>query len=162
MYLRFLIPILIFIPLAVLQLTVVPLISVDFIVPDLIVILIVFYTLRNGQIYGSLLGFILGLLFDLASGGLIGASMFSKTLAGFTAGYFYNEKRIESNLDSTMFITIIFMCSFVDSLFYSLLATTESGITLFNLFFEHGILPAFYTALAALPVIIFKPSSKLI
>ncbi|KAB2837759.1 MAG: rod shape-determining protein MreD, partial [Melioribacteraceae bacterium] len=68
MYLKFLIPILIFIPLAALQLTVVPLISVDFVVPDLIVILIVFFTLRNGQIYGSLLGFILGLLFDLASG----------------------------------------------------------------------------------------------
>ena len=162
MYLKFIVPILIFIPIAALQLTVIPLISVDFIVPDLIVILVVFFTLKNGQIYGSLLGFVLGFLFDLVSGGLIGASMFSKTLAGFTAGYFYNEKRVESNLDSTMFITIIFMCSFVDSLFYSLLASTESGITIFNLLFEHGILPAFYTALAALPIIIFKPSTKLI
>lgn len=162
MYLRFLIPIIIFIPLAVMQLTVIPLISVDYIAPDLILILVVFLTLKNGQIYGSILGFILGLLFDLVSGGLIGAAMFSKTLAGFIAGYFFSEKRIETNLDSTMFIVIIFVCAFVDSLFYSLLTSIESNITILNLFFEYGILPAFYTAAVSLPVIIFKPSSKLI
>ena len=162
MYLRFLIPILIFIPLTVLQLTVVPLISVDFIAPDLILILVVFFTLRNGQIYGSLLGFVLGLFFDLASGGLVGASMFSKTLAGFIAGYFYSEKRVETNVDSTMFIIIIFVCAFVDSMFYSLLASNESNLTVLSLFFEHGILPAFYTAVVAMPIIVLKPGRKII
>lgn len=162
MYLKYFIPILIFIPLAVLQLTVIPLISIDFIAPDLILILIVFFTLRNGQIYGTILGFILGMLFDLASGGLIGAAMFSKTLAGFIAGYFFSEKRIETNLDSTMFIVIIFICAFVDSLFYSLLSATGASFTILSLFFEHGILPAFYTAVVSLPVIIFKPGSKVI
>ncbi|MBU2492564.1 MAG: rod shape-determining protein MreD [Bacteroidetes bacterium] len=162
MLLRLLIPILIFIPLAILQLTVVPLISIDFIVPDLILILLVFFTLRNGQIYGSILGFLLGLLFDLVSGGLIGAAMFSKTLAGFLAGYFFSEKRVETNLDSTMFIVIIFICAFVDSLFYSLLASSETDITIINLFFEFGILPAFYTAAVSLPIIVFKPSNRII
>ena len=162
MHIRFIIPVLIFIPVTVLQLTVVPLISIDYIAPDLIIILLVFYTLRNGQIYGSVLGFIFGLLFDLASGGLIGSSMFSKTLAGFIAGYFYNEKNPEVNYNAIVFVSIVLVCSSVDSLFFSLLAASETNITIFNLFFQHSIFPGVYTSVLALPIIIFKPVSKLL
>ena len=81
-------PILIFIPLAIIQTTVIPLISINGYVPDLILILLVLYTLKEGQMYGMILGFVLGFFFDLATGNVIGSTMLSKTVAGFVAGYF--------------------------------------------------------------------------
>ena len=48
---QFLIPALIFIPVAILQMSVVPLISLDYIAPDLIIILLVFFSINNGRTY---------------------------------------------------------------------------------------------------------------
>jgi rod shape-determining protein MreD len=80
----FVIPILISIPLAVLQLVFVPLITIQNIGPNFIIVLLVYFTLRNGQFYGTLLGFVLGFLLDLISGGISRRFMLS-----FTIGRFY-------------------------------------------------------------------------
>ena len=82
---KFLIPIILFIPVVALQLGVVPYISINNIIPDLLVILLVYFSIKYGQIYGAVLGFFFGFLYDMFSGGVIGSSMFSMTLAGFTA-----------------------------------------------------------------------------
>ncbi|MFC2133313.1 rod shape-determining protein MreD [Bacteroidota bacterium] len=149
-------PVLIFFPLAVIQLTIIPLISIDHVGPDLIVVLLVYYTLMNGQVYGTILGFVLGLLFDLISGGLLGSAMFAKTLAGFSAGYFYNENKIEQNVGTMIFIFIVFVCSAIDSFAYSVLAYSGTGINTVFLIFEMSILPGVYTAILTFPFLIFK------
>ncbi len=74
-------PVIIGIIAIVLQLTLIPLISFDFILPDILLIVLVYFTLLKGQLFGTVYGFILGFLFDIFSGGLIGSAMFSKTLA---------------------------------------------------------------------------------
>ena len=158
---KLILPIIIFFPLAVLQLTVIPLISYQNISPDIIVVLLVFFTLRNGQIYGTVLGFIFGFLFDLMSGGLIGSAMFAKTLTGFTAGYFYKETKSENYFTSYIFVAIVFLCGTIDSLFYSMFSSAETKLTLTFLLFEVGLLPGVYTALLSLPIIIIKPGSAI-
>lgn len=87
--------IVLFFPLLIIQTTIVPFISINGITPDLIIIMLVFYTIRNGQVYGTVLGFIYGFLFDLITGSLLGSTMLSKTIAGFIAGYFSNENKRE-------------------------------------------------------------------
>lgn len=57
------IAILLLIPLTILQLTVIPLFSYNQIAPDLVLILLVYYTLKMGQLHGTILGFIFGLFF---------------------------------------------------------------------------------------------------
>ena len=151
-----LIPALLFIPLLVMQLTIVPLISIDFISPDLILILLVYFTLLNGQLYGTIAGAAFGLLFDLFSGGLIGGSMFSKTVAGFVAGYFYNENKVDSNVNSINFTYIVFFSAFIDSFLYGIFSGVESSSILF-LLFDKGLLPAVYTAIISIIVIVVKP-----
>lgn len=147
---------LIFFPTALLQLYAVPMISIDFIHPDLILIILVFFALKYGQIQGTLLGFVFGFLFDFISGGIVGSSMFSKTLSGFIAGYFYDENEMV-NFKSPLSITlIILLCSSVDSFFHSALGTTEVvGFT--KLIFQQSLLSAIYTAFISIPLVIFKP-----
>lgn len=156
MFINFIKPLILFIPLAAIQLVLVPLISVINITPDLIVILVVYFTLLNGQIYGTLLGFIAGFIFDLISGGLLGASMFALTVSGFVAGYFYNENKIEINTVTFLFIIILFLCGTVNSFLYSSVANDNPDFGFLRLFFEAGILPGLYTAILGLPVVIFS------
>ncbi len=153
---NFVFPVIIFIPLLVLQLTVVPLISYNNIVPDLIILPVVYFSVKNGQRFGMLLGFLLGFLFDLFSGGLIGPAMFSKTVAGFIAGYFYNENKIDLTLGSAFFMIIVLICSSIDSLFYSIFSVTENLSTFSTFLIKRSIFPGLYTSAFSLPSIIYN------
>jgi rod shape-determining protein MreD len=57
----YIIAIILFFPLLLLQSTLVPLISIVGVIPDLILILLVYFTLRMGQIHGTVLGFTYGI-----------------------------------------------------------------------------------------------------
>lgn len=155
-------PILLFFVVLVIQIIIVPLIAIQDIVPDLILILLVFYTLKNGQLYGTILGFIFGLLFDLITGGLIGSSMFSKTLSGFIAGYFYNENRIHQYYKSFAFPLIIILCSLIDSITLTFISNFDLNVNLFRLIVNKAILPAIFTAVISLLVTIFYPKRSYI
>ncbi len=159
---QFLIPALIFIPVAILQMTVVPLISLDYIAPDLIIILLVFFSIKNGRTYGSILGFVFGIIFDFISGGLIGSAAFAKTIAGFTAGYFKDENEMETDLNTFKFVSIVFLCDIINSFFIGLLGSMEIKFSLTFLLFEVSLLPAIYTAVLSFSVAIFKPVRKII
>ncbi len=86
--------------------------------------------------------------------------MFSKTLAGFTAGYFFNENKIQYNLNSYLFILIVFFCEALDSMFYQLLISNKIEINFAVLFFRQSILPAAFTTVISLIWIIFKPKRE--
>ena len=156
MYLFYSIPFILFMPLLILQLTLVPLFAIEGVVPDLTIILLVFLALRRVQIQGTIYGFLFGFLLDIFTGGLIGSAMFSKTLAGFIAGYFYSENPEESSNLDFKFVSIIFLCASIDSFFYSLLGTTElsSGIQYF--IFDYSLFPGLYTAVVSLPLVGLK------
>lgn len=154
---QYIYPILIFFPVLVIQTTIIPLISINGVIPDLIIILLVFYTLRNGQIYGTVLGFIYGLLFDLITGSLLGSSMLAKTLAGFVAGYFANENKIEIYFKSYNFALIVLLCSVINSVINAFFSTVEFNSNLFVMIFQLGLLPGIYTSVVSLISIVFYP-----
>ena len=118
MFINYLRPLIYFIPLAIIQLVVIPLISIFNITPNLIFILLALFTLRYGQAYGTLLGFILGFLFDLISGGVVGAFMLSFTISSFIVGYFYSENKIDTNTTTYAFVFILFLCASINSFIY--------------------------------------------
>lgn len=153
-------PVLIFFPVAIIQLTVIPFFEFDFVTPDLVLILLVYFTLQQGQLYGTIIGFIFGFFFDLMSGGLLGSSMFSKTLAGFIAGYFFNENKTERNIGSYFFVLVVLIAASIDSFFYALFGSAETSRNIFGIIFRHSFLSGTYTALISLIVVIFKPSKR--
>lgn len=147
---------LLFIPILLLQLTIIPYITFANISPDFCLILLIYISLTKGQIKGTITGFFLGLTFDLITGGTLGASAFAKTLAGFIAGYFYNENKIDINTNSLLFGLIIFIAALIDTILFSFFNTTiDSDIPFITIFIFSGILPAIYTSVVALVIMIF-------
>jgi rod shape-determining protein MreD len=71
---------------ALVQFTVVPVVGVGGVVPDVPVVLTVLLALRYGAEAGCLTGFALGLAQDAVAGGPLGLHALSKALVGFVAG----------------------------------------------------------------------------
>lgn len=155
MQIKYLKPFLFFIPAVILQLVIVPLISIEGVIPDFITIVLIYFTLSSGQFYGTILGFTFGLVFDLVSGGVLGSAMFSKTLAGFLAGYFYNENKIEINTNTYLFVVIVLIIASVDSVLYTSLSASSTKSLITVLVFS-GLLPGAYSAVISFPLVIFK------
>ncbi len=149
-----------FLPVVALQTTLVPFISIKGITPDIILILLIIYTLKLGQMPGTILGFSFGFFFDLVSGGLLGTSMFSKTIAGFVGGYFFSENKIDTFLNSFTFSGIILICSIFDSVLFTFFSSIDFTSNIFQIFFEEGLLPALYTALISLLITIFRSNKR--
>jgi len=71
---------------ALVQFTVVPVVGVGGVVPDVPVVLTVLLALRYGAEAGCLTGFALGLAQDAVAGGPLGLHALSKALIGFVSG----------------------------------------------------------------------------
>ena len=145
--------------LIVVQMTIVPLISVDYIAPNFLVLFLLYYSFRLSKVKTVLLGFFVGLLYDLALGGVIGASAFSMTLTAylitfFPSGYF-DEERF-----AIRFLSIAILAGGIYSFFYVYLGG-EVAINIFYGLLFYGVLSGIYTAIFALPLLFFG-SEKLL
>jgi rod shape-determining protein MreD len=143
------------------QTTIIPLLSIDTVFPDLLIILLVYYSITQGQIYGSILGFIYGFLFDIITGSLLGSTMIAKTMAGFTAGYFSSENKQDQYLISYNFALIVLLSSLIDSTINAFFSSINFTSNIFLLFFQYALLPAIYTSAIALMGMIFYPKKRL-
>lgn len=155
-------PVIAFFPVLLLQMFVGPFISINEIAPDFVLILLVFYTLKHGQLYGTVLGFSFGFLIDLITGSILGSTMFAKTLVGFIAGYFFNENKIELHYKSISFPLIVLLCSLIDSIMTALITSFDLNVNLVSLFFYSGILPSLFTAFFSLLITVFYPKRSYI
>jgi rod shape-determining protein MreD len=158
---QYIISILLFFPLLLIQTTVIPLLAIDTVTPDLILILLVYYSITQGQIYGSVLGFIYGFLIDIITGTTLGSAMIAKTLAGFTAGYFSSENKIDQYLISYNFALIVLSASLIDSTINAFFSSVNFTSNIFMLFFQFALLPAIYTSAIALMGMIFYPKRRM-
>ncbi len=141
--------------LIVIQTTVVSLIALEGITPDLLAIWVVYLALRMGQMKGTIIGFAVGLVFDLATGSFIGLSALTKTLCGFTAGYFYNENKTKLILGSYRFLLIMMVSSFVHNVVYYILFTRGTEIGVIAAIVQYGVTTTLYTsALALIPLFV--------
>ncbi len=149
--------------LVALQTTIVNFTSIANIIPDIMMIWIVYIAITEGQIPATLYGFAIGLLLDLVSGQFLGLSALSKTFAGFLAGYFYSENKMQMNLANYQFLVIVGIVSMVHNLIYFIIFTQGSDVGLITAVFRFGIFSALYTtSVASIPMFIHsrKPSLR--
>jgi rod shape-determining protein MreD len=131
------------------QTTIVSFTSIANIIPDVMLIWIVYIAVTQGQIPATVYGFAIGLLLDLISGQFLGLSALSKTIAGFLAGYFYHENKIEINLANYQFLLFVGMASLAHNLIYFIIFTQGSDVGLFTAIFRFGIFSSLYTTFVA-------------
>ncbi|NWF88932.1 MAG: rod shape-determining protein MreD [Ignavibacteriaceae bacterium] len=153
----YILAIIIFFPLLVVQSTVIPLIAIKGVIPDLMLILLVYFTLRSGQIHGTILGFIYGFLLDIITGNIFGSAMIAKTISGFVAGYFYNDNKKDIYFKSIVFSLIVLLSATIDSFIFSFFSSVELEKSIILRFFEQGMFPGIYTAVVSLILVMFHP-----
>ncbi|MGB5847573.1 MAG: rod shape-determining protein MreD [Ignavibacteriaceae bacterium] len=152
-------PFITFLIVLLFQITVIPLIAIAGVIPDLVLISLVYYSISRNQFYGTVLGAYYGFLIDLITGSLLGSSMLSKTIAGFTAGYFSTETKKDINISTYIFSLIVFICALIDSVVFSFFSAFDIQTNIFKLLFEQALLPSLYTAMVSI-LFIFSPFRK--
>ena len=138
--------------LLLVQTTIIPHIAIGTIVPDLLLIWIVYLAFTRGQVTSTTAGFFLGVVFDAVSGGdaMLGLSALTKTVAGFLAGYAYSDNKISQNLSGIQFPLLLIAVSLVHNLLYFLIFLQGSDITWNGAIIFYGIPATAYTAAVAL------------
>ncbi len=141
--------------LLIVQANLVDMVSLRGITPDLLLIFIVYLAVKEGQTYVLPWGFFLGLVLDLSTGTVIGLSALSKTVAAFTAGYFFSDNKITMTLATYRFLLLVFLTAFIHNAVYFVIFTMGSDIGFLGAVFGVGLASAlFTTTLAILPMLV--------
>jgi rod shape-determining protein MreD len=141
--------------LVVVQANLPDIISIRGIAPDLLLIFIVYLAVKEGQLYALPWGFFLGLTLDLTTGTVIGLSALSKTVAAFTAGFFYSDNMISMTLGTYRFLLFVLVTAFVHNAIYFAVFTLGSDIGFLGAVFGVGLASAlFTTTIAVLPMLV--------
>ncbi len=154
MKIKYFIPLLIFIPVGLIQLTIIPFVSIQEVIPDLLLIAVVYFSIAYGQIYGTITGASYGLLYDLISGSLVGSNMLSKTVAGFVAGYFSGETRREKYLYTYSFTLVVFLSALIDTMIFSFFSVIDFNTNFLTALYNHALMPSIYSSLVSILVVI--------
>ena len=134
------------------------------ITPDIPLAWIVYLSVRRGQIPGTVGGFLIGLTLDLLSGldGVLGLSALTMTLAGFVAGYFYNENKIWQTLGGTRFLVITAIAASVHHLLYFVIFLQGTAIGWWGTVGRYAVPSVLSTTAAAvLPMLWIRRSHEL-
>jgi len=145
------------------QITILQFFSISGILPDLLLILCIWFTLSEGQFYGLIFAFFVGIFYDIISIDVIGTNALAKITASLIAGWFFGENKIQQNLGSYWFIIIIFFTSFVHNTIYYFLHIEFNKISLVSLFFQYGLAISIYTTIIAfIPMLLKFRKNKII
>lgn len=131
-----------FLAAIVFQLTLVKYIQVFNWSPDLILIVLVSYSLRKGPNLGMTAGFLTGLLQDLLSTQFLGLIALSKTIAGFIAGSLAGK----FSQKTEFFLTLV-IASLAHDFCYFLIYTFGENFSFQSLFILYTIPNVLYTIL---------------
>jgi rod shape-determining protein MreD len=142
--------------LLLLQTTFLPFLSVGGFLPDIFLIWIVYIAITRGQMEAMITGFVAGLMQDAVTIQFFGLMALTKTIAGFIAGYFYNDNITEQTLGSYRFVLIVLLASFVHNIFFYGIFLQGIQDSVFLTMIEFSIASSLYTGvLGLLPMFTF-------
>ncbi len=128
------------------HISVLPIISINGVLPNLWIVLLVYFTLERTRLWGILTAAVFGLVIDLTCGNLIGASVFAASLAIYFGGFFWSEQRNKQILQNYSFILIVMLVTFIYSVVFAILTNLDIRGSIFSLVMMQGVFPSLYTA----------------
>ncbi|MFN0158092.1 MAG: hypothetical protein ACKVRP_08500 [Bacteroidota bacterium] len=136
----------------IIQTTIANFLAIRDIVPDILIVWIVYLAIREGQITATVAGFLIGGAMDLLAGGdgMLGLSALTKTVAGFCAGYFYNENKILQTLGGYYFLIAIGVAAFLHNTLYFIIFLQGTGIDVAGILLLYGFPATLYTTAVGL------------
>jgi rod shape-determining protein MreD len=127
--------------------------------PDLVIVLLFTLSIQHGRMAGIWGGFVVGLLIDVFSAGILGVNALAKTIVGGGAGLF---ERKSIAVDPVLQLIFLFLASIIhDAVIYipNIYLANENIIELPKLLFFYSLPRAAYTMLIA--TILFMVSDVL-
>lgn len=110
--------------------------------PDLILIVLVMFSIDYGPNWGSTAGFVSGVVGDLTSSHLLGIGALGKAVSGYLSGSlsgFFKER--------SQFIFTLVICGFVHHMIFFTITTLGENFSWDVIIFVHIIPSLFYTTL---------------
>jgi rod shape-determining protein MreD len=126
----------------ILQFTVIRFIEIVHWRPDLILIVLISFSLRKGPNWGMTAGFGSGLLQDLIGGQIIGLTALAKTMAGFIAGILSGKLAAR-----TEYFLVLLISGFFHDLIYFFFYTIGEDFSLRSLIIFYTIPNLLYTVI---------------
>ena len=126
------------------------------ITPDIVLIGVIFVSMRKGKIAGSVSGFAAGLIFDFLSFSFLGLMALSKTVAGFIGGIFDDENKLERYLSSYIFVLIVLFCSLINNVIYFMVYFQGTMLTTPDILIRYVIPTSIYTAFVSIIAVVFN------
>ncbi len=148
--------------LSIVQLIFSPIIAVDNIYPNFLLIFCAIIALREGQMVGLVAAFCAGLIYDVISNDVIGTNALASILAIFLVGYFHREGRFRQLVGSYRFLILVLVATLVFNLVYHILRIDTSEVDFLGFFLKYGIASTLYTTvIAILPLLVMARKSDI-
>ncbi|MDZ7291239.1 MAG: rod shape-determining protein MreD [candidate division KSB1 bacterium] len=135
--------------LALLQTTLIPLLSIKDVYPDLLLIGVVITGIRHGATPAILAGCLVGFVQDAAVTQFYGLSSLAKSVAGFVAGYFSREK-VKYNFPVT--VGVVAATALTNSVIYQVIYYFDSHLGPGWIVLRYLLPHFFYTVLVGMMV----------
>jgi rod shape-determining protein MreD len=136
-------------------------IAVENVVPDLLVIFVVYVSLVEGQFAGIIAGFVIGLSYDWISSDIVGTNALSKLIAGFVAGMFFDESLpVQGAIGGFRFLGITAGATFVHNIIYYFFYVQPADLSFWNFFIRGGLAGVLYTTVIASLVMLVAARKK--
>src|SRR5690606_22609352 len=116
------------------------------ITPDIVIIMIAFIAVKEGQIFGTVTGFVAGMLLDIMGGSFLGLSALSYSIAGFAGGYFSNKEN-DKFLVKFNFLIVVFVCAFVSNMIYFNIFLQGAFLSFFDILLKYVLPSTTYTTI---------------
>ncbi len=126
--------------------------SISSISPELVILFVVFVTLREGQMVGMEAGFVTGFLNDILSTHFLGFTSFIAVVASFVAGFFYKEADVDLTGRTLNYVWICAIALFVSE-FVSIPIVSAGELNYWYVFLKFTVGETVYTALLAMVVV---------
>lgn len=132
------------------------LIAIGGITPNIMIILVVWITLKRGQFIGLFAGFTAGIISDLITLDVIGTNALSLTVTAFIAGFFHSEGKEEHTVRSVKFLGILLLSAVVHNSIYYFLYIQISEFKFLNFFLKYGLASSLYTTVVGIFAMFIK------
>lgn len=127
------------------QISIINFLEIGNVSPNLMIILIVWITIREGQFIALYSAFLIGIFYDIIKMDVIGTNALSLLITAFVSGFFYKEGKSELIIRSFKFLIIVLIGAIFHNIIYYLLYLKISSISFWNFFLKYGIASSFYT-----------------
>jgi rod shape-determining protein MreD len=131
----------------------VPLIEINIWRPNLIILVVIFFGFRLGVFYGTIGGFILGIIEDSLGTNLLGISSLANCIVGYLAG---QTKQVKLSINAKILTTIILIL--LNGFIYYFFVQFNTDISFVYLIFSRAFPNTIYTFFIGMLIYIFMKS----